>query len=244
MTVITMAVIAFLFIATLFVKNKLHHERIRTKEFGYSQAYSMLDQLATEVQLNYFVKLLGDPIFVNYSSDRKNIEYIFVTSSYFVQAITNSDDKVLEYAVTSRDKDFNPTFKNQAIPQFRVTLGISHYQDLINSGYQPDQCYGFLGNTAPSFYFEQYPADNTTDYQTYFVGFNDTGYSDGGTEIPTEKATKSDCVGVSQQFRTNAVVNTYAVLSRAVNGVEALNIDFRDRYIGPNRVQMRLLENY
>jgi len=221
------------------------------KSLGIDQNYTNLNHLATEVQINYFKKYLGDPVFINYSKDRSQKEYIFVDKDYYVQAITNSDDKVLSYAVTTRAKNFNPSYNDGTV---KTLLGKSTFADLNKNSSSPIVCYGFLGNTTPSFYFEQYAYGNPGNYQTYLYGINDAGYwnwqelnssyTEGKiiekdifsqtkeTGIPVDLY---DCNSIPQQFRSKAIINTYIVVSPNTS-VGKLKFHF-----GVNRIQVRLI---
>ena len=62
---------------------------------------------------------------------RKFVEYVFVDEYFYLDVIADAEGKVLYFAVTIRDKSFNPTFKNQI---FQVKLGISKYSDIPGGG--------------------------------------------------------------------------------------------------------------
>ena len=213
-----------------------------------TKKYSSLSKISTEVQIDYLKKYLSKPIIINYSSDRKTKEYIFVDIDYYVQIITNSDDKVLAYAVTTRKKDFNPAF---SIGDVEVQLGITKFYTDKN----PINCFGLLGNTAPTFYFERYPGWNGTNYQDYLYGYNTAGYRDTGLEgrflIPIlsdgiflkdkKGYPEYDCNSIPQEFRMSFPINTFMVVKDGL--VENASIFNNPQFdLGVNRRVVELIK--
>lgn len=226
---------------------------------GLLESSRRLVKLANEVQVNYFIKILGDPVFINYAKDRTQKEYIFVDKRFYLQAVTNSDDKVLAYSVTTRLKDFNP--KVWAVPNEQktpVVLGRTSLEELASINYGgPRKCYGFIGNTTPSFYFEEYYYGNPGNYQTYLFGLNDAGYWDwqavGLEQINEAKLLERDiyhdvkertipvnlydCGSIPNKLRKDLSINTTMVVGPFIDPKE---IKFN---LGINRNQVRLLGN-
>ena len=190
------------------------------------QKYEKIDALATEVQIDYFKKYLGDPVFINYSEGRTQQEYVFVDDDFYVQAVTNSDGKVLAYAVTVRNGSFNPVLK---LPETEIALGLTKLEDL---GQMPNRiCHGFIGNFG-SFYYEENYFGRPGRYQTYFLGVSSAGYpGPSGTnlglldeklehlkDISNEdwrslRWSQVDCSSVPKEFRAEQIINTYLVLA-------------------------------
>ena len=212
--------------------------------------YENLDALATEVQIDYFKKYLGDPVFINYSEDRTQQEYVFVDDDFFVQAITNSDGKVLAYAVTTRNSGFNPVLK---LPDIEIILGVSKLENL---GQMPNRiCHGFIGNFR-SFYYEENYFGRPGRYQTYLLGVSSAGYPgplgtnlgllDGKLEhlkdISNEdwrslRWNQVDCSSVPEEFRAGQIINTYLILAGPMwAGSEKIKFGF-----GVNSDQVQLL---
>lgn len=210
----------------------------------YGSSYNKINMLVTEVQIGYFEGLLGKPIFVNKNQNKKTIEHIFVKNNFFVQAITDSDNKVLSFAVTTRNNYFKPKNKEGII------LGESTLASAAKQGGPgPNKCYSFLsGATAPSFYFEQYYFGNPENYQNYFYGYNEEGYFDKSNRdsFPTleeyldANTFEIDCTKISPNLRDKFVINTFMVVAPFVE-FKDLEIDFQDRYFGVNPIQVRLL---
>lgn len=137
--------------------------------------YENISRLATEVNITHFNSLLGNPAYINLESNLK--EYIFVNDLFYVQGVTNSNDKVLAYSVTTRDRSFNPK-----VPFFeKVLLGKSNFKDIneytIGSGQDPNWAISYLG-AHDLFYTEGYYLANPGGYQSIFFSMTKSGYID------------------------------------------------------------------
>lgn len=203
--------------------------KIQKKNLTKIEKYNNLSHLAITVQVDYLKKYIGDPVVINYYENKKEKEYIFIDPDYYIQVITDSYDKVLLFTITTRKGDFNPTFK---IRSLIIQLGKTTY---YNQGRKPSNCYSFAGNTAPSYYYEEYMGDNLTSYQNYSLGYNDAGYGDGviiEATQPTEADLENErivsdngnynCKLPSDEIRNKYTINTlgvskYATLSAGVN---------------------------
>jgi len=227
------------------------------------QKYKNLARLATEVHINYFKKFLGDPAFINLSRDKSQKEYIFVDKDFYVQAITDRLGKVLLYAVTTRKKDFNPSFDSPAYlssgnEKDKAILGKSNIKE-IAPGDNPLICFGFVGMTANSFYHEEYSFGNVSFYQKYLYGVNDAGYLSkeglpyylASLELENKLQPKErrndeqdneieiyDCNSIPDQIRRKTVINTFVVVSRDIG----LNVYDEIKFqIGADRLKTRLI---
>lgn len=180
-----------------------------------NQKYSLLSKVTTGIQIDYLKKYIGEAAILNFSEDKKQKEYIFVNPDYFVQAITDPDDKILSYAITTRNKEFNPVL---SISGIKFQLGKTTF---YNKGDKPVDCFAFAGNTAPSYYFEAYTGWNGTTYRDYLLGYNDSGYGDRAiveVTLPTEKDpikptenNKYSCRMPSDEVRKQFTINTLMV---------------------------------
>lgn len=180
-----------------------------------------INLLTTKVQLSYLKKLLNEPVFINYLKNSSQKEYIFVNSNFYTQVITDKNDKVLAFFVTSRNKNFNPEIKKQA---FNFVLGKSSLKD-INNNSSPEKCFGYLGNTAKSYYYEQYYFGRQGKYQTYVFGYNDAGFNlkdkNNLDFLIGIKEKENICAKVNNNNRRDIIINTYGIISD-----EAKKIDF------------------
>ena len=197
------------------------------------QKYESVGALATEVQIDYFKKYLGDSVFINYSEDRTQQEYVFVDDDFYVQAVTNSDGKVLAYAVTTRNEAFKPVLK---LPNVDVVLGVTKFAELGRIEFA--RCYGLVAATAGSFYYESYYFGRPGKYQTYLLGTSDVGYlsaSAFGIGMLDQKMKylektedvrntlvwgQVDCTSVPEEFREKQSLNTYLVLASSMQTKE------------------------
>jgi len=189
-------------------------------------------QLACDVQIDYFQHLLGQPAqYVNQSDTTDEIEHVFVFREAYVQAVTDQHGKVVYFSVTCRTRQFQPklNYHPGGPDQFvSVKLGRTRFAQL---GDTPDGVHAWLG--ARRFgYVESYNLGNPGNYQTYMFALNDAGRdetageyvaglfpSPGGSEVwlglfdgSSEVARWLDQQGVSR-FRGAVAINTYAVVS-------------------------------
>lgn len=193
----------------------------------HTEKYNLLNKLITEVQINYFTKYLGKPVFINYSKDKAQKEYIFVNEFYYVQTITDSNDKVLAYTVTVRDKDFNPTPTFNRLTGTNITLGKTSLKQIrLSSGMSPMSCVGFLFASNPPFYYEKYYYGRPGHYQTYLFGIANSGYininyqgNDFSVLMKANKESIINCDMVSDKFRQNAIINSYSVVSKSADNL-------------------------
>lgn len=176
--------------------------------------------LTTKVQLSYLKKYLGEPVFVDYSKDKKQKEYIFINKDFYTQVITNDNDKVLAFFITSRKKDFNPQIKNQV---FNIELGKSTLQDIYDKN-SLQKCSGFLGNTARSYYFEEYYFGRSGYYQRYVFGYNDAGFNEKNKNdlsfLIGKKEEDNLCEEIKNSQRENIIINTYGMISSEVEKLD------------------------
>jgi hypothetical protein len=191
-----------------------------------------LQQLACDVQVDYFQHLLGQPAqYVNRSCTTDEIEHLFVFRDAYVQAVTDRHGKVGRFAVTCRSRRFQPrlNYHPGGYPDL-VTVRLGHTR-FAQLGHTPDGVHGWLG--ARRFgYVESYYFGNPGNYQHYVFALNDAGQdesatghiaglfqSPGGNEIWLGLLGGSSDVGVwlDQQsvrsFRLATAINTYAVVS-------------------------------
>ena len=222
---------------------------IQTPDRSIEEKYEVLGKLSADVQISFFGQLLGNAKYINFSEDETRKEYLFVDSEFYVQAITDSNDKVLSYAVTSKSESFNPSI---LVSNVSVVLYKTSFAD-ISKEFAPEECILFLGNTAPSYYFEYYNLGNPSRYQSYLIGINDSAfdkvwegpdeslYSDYGTTKENDSWFPSiNCGDLSRQARKESFPNTYMVFSISSHKSD---FPFGDRpgefLYGPNRIQLQ-----
>lgn len=182
-------------------------------------------------------------------------EYVFGSENYYVQALTDMTNKVIAYAVTTRQEDFNPTItilQNAAYQKDRKTimattdimLGKSTFSDLnkdLENIYldRPDKILVNIG--ARRFYYqEEYYFGNPGNYQSYFFVINDAGIQNFD-KIPSSFFESTD-VDVQDpevsEFRKESRFNTFQVTA-PLEGFN--NSELRKYMAGPDSDQMRVI---
>ncbi len=194
------------------------------RSLGYkSQLLDKITLLSADVHIDYFKDLIGASVFID-EVEGDMIEYIFVHDFFYVQAFTNSKNKVIAYSVTTRSKDFNPelTLGPYSVDNNAVTvkLGITKFSELNKLDTKPGDIFTYLG--AHTFYYsEEYYFGNPGNYQTFYFTLNQSGYmgieyeSDKFFEYPPYLGDKEVSINDPEikQFRENAIINTYTVSS-------------------------------
>lgn len=156
-------------------------------------AESRLLKLLPGVQIGYFVSVLGPFAFKNPSAHTDH--YTFVDGLYYVDAVTDKDERVLTYSVTTRDAKFRPRLWGNNLPDlspapvgYRSRLGEKTLAGLCNESWPLPA--GVLGNLAARrfSYFEAHYYGNPGHYQTYLVGISDAGPVTWPGDVPFPKA--------------------------------------------------------
>lgn len=234
---LSLIVIAFIaFITLLFILNTKSNNKKSTllskKTSVNQEKYDKLNKLATEVQIDYFTKLLSDPIFINKSEDELYIEHIFVNEDYYVQAITDDNEKVMAFTVLSRKKDFNPTLDYSG---GEYTLLKNSLTDVRKNG-SPENCNLNIPASGPFSYYEDYYYGRPGLYQTYRVGNAQAGYFDQENskidfskliEIRNKSTNPEDfdCSLLEENFLDNMYINAIMVIDEALQD-KKLPFDF------------------
>ncbi|MFA6408342.1 MAG: ETEC_3214 domain-containing protein [Candidatus Paceibacterota bacterium] len=200
-----------------------------------------IDQLAASVNINLFFEILGSPVFINTSENRK--QYVFINDLFYADATADLNGTVLMYTVTTRRSDFNPTLK-LANAIAAIKLGIDTFQELDAVAFGSGKVSSGLGNRR-AFYFEEYYFGNPGLYQTYLFGINDAG-SQKGTEggsvngsIYNLGATETTDPRI-QDFRKAAVINTFGVTAPYNNNLDEIGVNLR---LGVDLDQVRTVRN-
>lgn len=193
--------------------------------------YKKISLLTPGVNISYFVDKLDKPAVTH--TKVKTKEFIFISKYFYVQAVTDMDDMVRLFSITSRINNFNPTFK---MPGFDkkdkngyVTLNKTTFFDVFKKieKYEGDEqskvddyiipeCQAFLGAHRFAYYEGSYLA-NPGNYQSFYIGVNDAGYyeyDDIDTPKPFSINSIDDCLTVSNTFRRLQKINTYVETDR------------------------------
>jgi hypothetical protein len=209
--------------------SKIRHKRILLNK---------LNRLSAGVNIDYFQTVLGDPPVFKTTLDQR-CEHIFVNRYFYVQAITNMEDSVIVFSVTTRTRRFNPVLTlgpySLTGESLRVRLGRTKFAETDVLVKSPKlSCW--IG--AHSFhYFEESYFGNPANYQTFIFAINDAGYMhhppiSGGEELSIEDPSV-------KEFRREAVINTYTITAPSASGK-----DLKGFWCGPNYNEVRILDGY
>ena len=199
----------------------------------------LLRKLAPNETGRYFESLLGVPTVERRRDDLLH-ERIWADHLYFVQAFTESDDRVVVYSVTARSRGFRldvpfpgggSYWGNQRQPLSAV-LGKSSFADV---GVDPSSTSGSLG-ARRWWYSEVYAFGNPSNYQSLILSINDGAERSGDVTALLDdiRDAQSGAQGSqpivlrpSQLARGKACPNTYSVTAphfgtHAVEAIEGL----------------------
>jgi hypothetical protein len=87
-----------------------------------------VERLSTSVTEEWFRSILGPPAMAR--SDGGVTEKIWVDPIFYVQAVVDSADQVVQWAVTSRDLEFRPVFGGEHRRPFKVQLHVTPFSEL------------------------------------------------------------------------------------------------------------------
>ncbi len=177
-------------------------------------------------------------------------EYIFGNQYFYLQVLTDASGRVLAYGVTTRKADFNPSFKileHGKVPPknlekaislpFNITLGKTHFSDFP---YSPENIFAYLG-ARRLYYHEEYYFGNPGEYQSYFIGVNDSGFvniNDDSLDFFNKDEINTDDKSVAN-FRKSSTINTFLV-TFPMGGFESA---LRKYLIGPDLDQVRVISD-
>lgn len=233
--------------------------------------YNKIDKLTTETNIKYFESILGEPVYINKFEKKKLKEFIFVDEAFFIQTITDNNDKVLAYSVTIRKEDFYPK-----VPMRQLWLGKSTFVDVKkvfdldykNTG-GPDWIISGIG-FHDYFYSEGYYLGNPGGYQTLGLSMSMVGALDEDgvdlTDIPGSYISPNVGFSFSEEIdyqvshmssdkypdevrkflnNNKNIINTYTIFGPMVSTGDIIGIrESPITYLlGPDQNQVRLL-NY
>jgi hypothetical protein len=167
-------------------------------------AYRRLARLGTGAQLAFFTSVLGEPPAIRqtitreedvpqeFGSGKVDVRYVesfYVDRDYFVQTITNEDQTVEAFSVTSRSRRFRPTMWLPVRVRLRdrlfrrlprgwrplmiVKLGRTRFVDAAPD-WTPSSVRAWVGARAWR-YTEAYYFGNPGNYQTYVLVHSNAG---------------------------------------------------------------------
>ncbi len=201
-----------------------------------------LARLVAGAQLSFFETALGQPPTLrrtvegkDYEMDREGevveasksfTECIFVDRDYFVQTVSDQDDTVIGFSITTRHKRFNPVFTGVSdIDLFKVKLGKTPFSEIEQD---PIYLTAFAGPRDVSYYSEAHGFGHAGFQQTFVFTASTAAEPKPGEPIvqmaaeigfdfhphesePPDSRTLEHLAGW-QEFRKQSAVTTYSVL--------------------------------
>lgn len=216
------------FSSTLF--SRLKHKRILLNK---------LDRLSAGVNIDYFQTVLGDPPVFKTTADQR-CEHIFVNRYFYVQAITNMEDSVIVFSVTTRTRHFNPILTlgpySPTDESLSVRLGRTTFAETDVLVKSPKLSCSI--GVHSFHYSEESYFGNPANYQTFIFAINDAGFMHHHPPISGREELSIDDPSV-KEFRREAVVNTYTITAPSASGK-----DLKGFWCGPNYNEVRILDGY
>lgn len=205
--------------------------------------YSQLNKLYPNTNIDYIKSVLGSPQIVKGSQINKNSnkkEYIFINKYYYVQTIVDDIGAVLAIAITSRDKNFNPTFIDPSYNGTQKIKIILNKTSFYEYSKKQGNCIIISGARRHGYYEEFYLA-NPGNYQSIIIGLNDSSYMNINKkdyEVFSFAFTglNYDCNKIPQSFRKNSI-NTFIITAPFVDYK-----DLKDFTLGANLDDVRVFD--
>jgi hypothetical protein len=176
------------------------------EKIQYKRHYlKKISLLALGTPIDYFKTLLGDPVFINKVSDYD--EYIFVNYYFYVQALVDSNRKVVLFSITTKEKRFNPVLN---ISDINVVLGKTKFSEVG----ELEKIITHPGNHGGlSTYSELHYFGNPGHYLKYVFSINENGCGKDIFDVPlyfylTEEPEDQTAL---KKFRVKATINTYTI---------------------------------
>jgi hypothetical protein len=183
--------------------------------------YRKLASLRAGFQISKFQQVLGPPVFVDRIGKRTT--NTFRGRDYWVQAMTRGEGKVIEYAVTSCDKRFRPTFSLYPSSSVRVTLQRSTLAEVREAltkevGINDLVIVRYVNGAHTAPFYDTFDGANPFGYKTFAWGFDDSCppapdaalRSLYGANLSEFNNYLSRGPTVLKRAETSVVVNTYA----------------------------------
>lgn len=178
---------------------------------------SEVEGLIPGVNIQLYQSEFGVPAFINYHTDHttKYKEYVFINTYFYLDAVTDMNDAVQMFAITIRDKTFNPVFKSPVVypfnqPSFQITLGLSKLSDL-----PADYTSCSVGSDRFAYYETLYLGERGGN-EDFGFGINQAGYLPSNAfsvlfDMCGSLNPYTPDLQTLKQLRTQIPFNTYAV---------------------------------
>lgn len=232
--------------------------------------YQMLEEVRVNKDISSFISILGQPVLKE--KNETYVKYTFENIDFYLTALTDNQDRVVSLAVTSKTKNFKPSFE---LPGYKVngylgkiTLNETNFSDIHPTIEKPLIDYiedesleemkqlNFMYQTNPSCflqigvrrfrYFEGSYLGNPSNYQTIYYGINDAGYME---DYPMPENDDlwyilgtEECQLIDDNFR-NSKVNTFAITAPHEFWESSVSTESADLIFGPDLDQVRVFSN-
>jgi hypothetical protein len=189
-----------------------------------------IELLHVEAQLNYFINLLGSPRFKDKFGQYN--EYIFVNKYSYIQAVTDMNNTVKMFSVTTRREDFSPKIVTPFLQE--LILGKTIFSEIEST---PQEIRGMLyARLRHLCYYEIYLV-NPGNYQYFILSINPTGFINkiGDTNLLSRGISFPENAIMDENlinFRNDSSINTYSITSPLFT--EFIKND--DIIYGPDRI--------
>jgi hypothetical protein len=196
--------------------------------------YRQIGQLSANVTIDRFRSLLGPE--TARSSIPSGVEYHFITSEYYVQALANSDGRIAWFSVTTLSNSFRPRFGYWHHGTWHtLTLGATTFSQV---GTAPSKCYAWVLPDR-SDYVETYSLGAAGSYETMCLADNYLGCPrKSATAVMPARLSRAHGVvrdeGAAdvQHFRATTVINTFG-FSAPTKGNLLKPIHPKSLWVGP-----------
>lgn len=204
-------VVTFTTLITIFQGGHDLFSWLATNMFEKNYLYKKIDSLNTKINIDKFIEILGTPSLIRpYPKNQNETIYIFTNKYYFIQANTNIDKNVKSFAVTSRKGDFNPTYHIKSAYFDNILKSVTLNQETFIQNEKSPVCF-YEWWPKGSVYIEGSYLGGDGDYQSLFVGINDSGYVKDFKSygIYDKNEESSDCSTIPSEFRKKNTFNTF-----------------------------------
>jgi len=193
-------------------------------------------QLAIGMDIRNFENILGNPAFINKLDDELSgyKEFLFSNPYFYAQAITNLDQQVVLFSITTKRNNFNPKFQigggGDSGPS--IILGRTSFLDIGND---PKKVFKHYDHGGIVFYSEIFYFGRPGHYLEYAFSLNLNGQPAIFDYIPSSFSDFERIMDDSKElskFRANTSINTFTI----INGIDDYKIE--NLILGPRTGQV------
>lgn len=173
-----------------------------------------LSRLNTNLSLEYAKSIFGMPIIQQNIENSKCTECIYSFKNFYLQLVSNENNIIIFYAITVKDKRFQPT-----IPYLNAKIGKVTFEEATDGA-----SYQTLYNNVSSKFYEYGESTylgNPSNYKKIYLAYNPSGIDfNGNTFMSIDELEDKDKI---KDMRSKSLPNTYAVGSSAYEENSIIN---------------------